>query len=178
MQTRYIPSVRLLVSIVLGIMVSPVSAITLYADLDYMYHDVDVGGTELNPSSVSLKLGMPVTQNVAVEVVYASGIEDDKVNALTLEVTEILAAYLRFHSTMYGRGTHIYLLAGQANTTITTKFSGVEDEEGFKDFSWAIGAEEESKAIKNFFYTFEYNRYYDDDNLNITGISLGVKYGF
>lgn len=157
---------------------SPATAFTLYADLDYMYHDIDVGGTELNPSSVSLKLGVPVTKNVAVEVVYASGIEDDKVNALTLEVNEIVGAYFRFHSTMYGRGTHVYLLAGQAYTTITTTINNVENEEDFEDFSWAIGAEEESRAIKKFYYTFEYNRYYDDDSLNVTGISLGIKYEF
>ena len=157
---------------------TPVFAFSMYADASYMYHSIDTGGVELNPYTAKLKFGVPITKTMSIEAVYASAAGGDKVNGLEVEIDEILAAYVRFYSSMKGGGTHISLFVGQANTTLVTSGSGSVGSEDFQDLSWGIGAEEESKAIKNLFYILEYPRYYDDDDLTVSGTSLGVKYNF
>jgi outer membrane immunogenic protein len=165
-------------SLILAVFSLPVYAYSITSDVSYMFNDISVGGANLDTRSVRLKLGFPINQTTSIEVMYASGIESDKVNNLTFEIDEIVGAYVRFHSTTRGRGTHVYLIFGQSFTTISTSGSSVFNGEEFEDFSWGIGAEEQSQAFSDLIYTLEYTRYYDDDALEITGISLGVKYEF
>lgn len=156
---------------------APVHA-AFYSDLSVEYLNVEVDGSKLHPWNGRLKLGKPFSQELALEAHYASSFENDEINGLNLEVNENIGVYARYQSPDAYSGMVIYLLAGYAWTTIETSGAYAIPDQEFESFSWGIGVEDRSQALRNMGYSFQYTRYYDNDGLKVEGFSLGIRYDF
>ena len=170
-------NIYLICSLFIASIAMPVHA-AYYTDVSVEYQNVDVDGTELNPLSARIKLGVPFSRELGVEASYAAAIRDDEVNGLKLESDEILGLYTRYNSPDAYGGMTVFLLAGYAWTTIKTTGAYAIPNQKFEGFSWGAGIEERSKGAKSLRYTFQYTRYYDNDGLSIDGYSLGLRYDF
>lgn len=149
-----------------------------YSDVAVEYLNVKADGNKLHPWNGRIKLGMPLSRELAVEAHYASTIQDDEINGLKLEVSENMAAYARYQSPDSFSGMVMYLIAGYAWTTIETSGAYAIPEQDFESFSWGIGIEERAQTARNMSYSFQYTRYYDNDGLTLEGLSLGLRYDF
>ncbi|HEY5601497.1 MAG TPA: outer membrane beta-barrel protein [Gammaproteobacteria bacterium] len=170
---RYCTAVCLLSAV----WVAPVKA-AFYSDVAVEYLNVKIDGKKLHPWNGRIKLGKPLSRELAIEAHYASAIQDDEINGLKLEVSENMAAYARYQSPDTYSGMVMYLIAGYAWTTIETSGAYAIPEQEFESFSWGIGIEERAQTVRNMGYSFQYTRYYDNDGFTLEGFSLGVRYDF
>lgn len=137
-----------------------------------------IAGEKLNPFLARYKLGYQVSNQLAVEVQFANSAKEDDINNLDLDVDKFNGIYVRYAGESAYNGVTLYFIAGSSKTKLKWTRDGVSDSETFEDFSYGIGAEEHSNSIKNMLYTFEYIKYYDSNDLDLSGISLGVRYNF
>lgn len=155
----------------------PAFAENLYSGLTFSQVTIDGAGGEVKPFTGTVKVGYQFARSFALEAQYGSGISDDDIDGTTVDVDKQMALFLRIGGSSSYNGVRLYLLAGHSRTELATEPAGGDDNE-FAGTAWGIGAEEFSKSIKNMAYVFEYIRYYDDSDAEITGISLGVRYNF
>ena len=148
-----------------------------YAELGVSRSVVDIAGTEFNPILPKAKLGIFVTQKILLEVQY-SGSGDDQAANTDLEIDNIKAAYLRLDSGIRSN-MRMYVLLGNAETTLTVKRPGetVGVSDTYSDVSYAIGIEDRTFS-KSTLLTLEYTRYYNNDDVTISALSLGFKYEY
>ena len=156
---------------------APVQA-AYYTDVSLEYQNIGIAGITLNPYTARFKVGASVSHNFAIEATYAGAVNDDAVNNLKLEVDQQTSLHIRYQGASSYNGLTLYLLLGQSWTTIKTSGPNAVPEEDYKDLSWGIGAEDFSRSVKNLYYSFQYTRYYENDDLTISGISLGLRYNF
>jgi hypothetical protein len=116
-------------------------------------------------------------RSFALEGQFGAAINDDKMGGVAVEVDKMTGVFVRIGGSNNYNGVRLYLLAGRTTTELKTDPVGSGETE-FEGSAWGIGAEEFSRSIKNMAYVFEYTRLYDDDDAEITGISLGVRYNF
>ena len=163
--------------LVCGLNALPAHA-AIYTGLSVEYLHMKVEGTRLHPWNARFKLGAHLIPELAIEVQYASSIQDDSVNELKLANSENRAIYARYQSPDTYSGMVIYLLAGYAWTTIETSGTFAIPDQEFESFSWGIGLEERVKTLKKLNYTFQYSQYYNHDELMIEGYNVGLRFDF
>jgi hypothetical protein len=139
---------------------------------------VDLAGKNLHPYTVRLKAGAPIARGFGIEASYATPMNDDGINQLNLDIEQQTSLHVRYQGSQSYNGVTLYLLLGQTWTTVSTSGPNAIPDEDFKDLSWGIGAEDYSRSVKNLFYSFQYTRYFEDDDLTMSGISLGLRYNF
>lgn len=166
------------VSVLLIVEFSAPAQAAYYTDVSLEYQNIDVAGITLNPYTARVKVGAPVSHNFAIEASYAGAVNDDAVNSLKLEVDQQTSLHIRYQGASSYNGLTVFLLLGQSWTTLKTSGPYAVPKEDYKDLSWGIGAEDFSRSVKNLYYSFQYTRYYENDDLTISGISLGLRYNF
>ena len=148
----------------------------IYTDVDVMYNQVKVSNGKYNPWSGKIKLGYNITKNWAIEGQYGSSFKDDTNNGVTVELKQVMGAYVRWGSDMHNN-VRLYILLGQGRSVVA--YTGNESHEDTLDgFSWAIGAEERSSTYKSMSYTIEYTSYYHKSGQDVNGLSLGLRFDF
>ena len=148
----------------------------IYTDIDVMYNQVKVNNGKFNPWSGKIKLGYNITKNWAVEGQYGTSFKDDTDQGVTLELKQVMGAYVRWGSDMHNN-VRLYILLGQGRSVV--EYTGSEKHEDTLDgFSWAIGAEERSSTFKTMSYTVEYTSYYHKSGQDVSGLSLGLRFDF
>jgi len=172
---KYIANVIL---IVLGLMTFSASAGSLYTDVSLVRTTMKIEGEKLNPFLARYKLGYQITNQLAVEAQLANSAKEDDINNLDVDVDKFTGLYVRYSGDSDYNGVTMYFIAGSSTTKLKWTRNGISDSETFEDFSYGIGAEERSGSIQNMLYTFEYIKYYDSNDLDLSGISLGVRYNF
>jgi hypothetical protein len=148
-----------------------------YYELAAMYNQIELASGEFNPWIAKLKFGYQYNENLSFEVHYGTGVKDDTDTNLNVEFKDTYGGYLRWGSGIHNN-VRVYILLGQARTTINWSGSTNSGEEELDDFSWAVGAEERSKRVRNMFYTAEYASFYHKGDQDVTGISLGLRFEY
>ena len=153
------------------------AASKMYYELDASYGTIKLTDGKFNPWLARMKFGYNITDNFSVEGHYATGVKDDTLNSLNVELKQMMAGYIRWGSNTMDN-VRLYILLGQARTTLNWDGPTKTGEEQLDDFTWAVGAEERSKKITNMYYTAEYASYFHKGNQDVTTISLGLRFDF
>lgn len=162
--------------------------VTLFAATDSfaeMY--LNVTGTQVKlkssagkvkPLAATFKFGYRFSEGLALEGQYGSNANDDSLAGGKVEIDKLTAIFLRLGGQSSYNGVRAYLLIGTSETEV--KYSNVASPPATKleGTAWGIGLEEFSDSVKNMAYVLEYIEYGEDKGVDVTGISLGVRYNF
>lgn len=147
-----------------------------YAAVDASINRITIASTDFSPRLARIRAGYEFSK-YAVELQYAAGASEDAVNQLTVEVDQQIGAYFRVN---YGLNpkAKIYLSLGVAQTSINRTLSGVTESDDYQDLSYNIGIEDYYPWVRDLRIVLEYSEYYKDNDLEIKGLSLGIRYNF
>ena len=152
-----------------------------YTDAGLTYNILEIGELEYNPLTVRAKAGYVVIPEIAIEAQIGTNVYRDEVEDQRYEVRNLAGLFLRYGTPVFRR-FRAYLAAGYTyvNLDITNALGNRFEEH--KDYSWAVGLEENLKTFKDVSFTLEYARYIDEgqeqDKFILSGISMGFRAAF
>jgi hypothetical protein len=161
--------------------------LTFHTSGQAVYTKVKASSERFSPSLFQFKGGLEFTDGlldgIGLQGLVAVPISDAQENGLTLEIKQQSAAYITLTNPETGPDDlKISILLGYASTEIETQLTGLgetgNNKDTFSDFSYGISLQDPIIEGKPFYWTFDYIRYYKDDNLRVDGLSLGVTYAF
>jgi len=156
------------------ILSSPVSAGPYYAGVDIMRTTVDVAGIDFKPIVPKARFGYAIKPKVMVEMQFSASGDDTNDNS-TVTINDIKAAYVRLASNP-SPSLRIHVLLGYAETNL--QVSGANSVSGvYGGFSGGILLDKMLWA-KSTRVSLEYMSYYNNNNVSITAIGVGVKHNF
>lgn len=170
--------IRVAVFVFLTIISQAVLATPKYSEFSIIRASVDTAGVKVDPYISTLKLGMFVSNQLAIELEYGEGMEDDESKDVTVEIEDHTGIYLRYVGDSSYNGVFFYLIAGSVKTSLNIESAAGNSKETIEDIAYGIGAEERSSSIKNMIYSLEFTRYADKDEGEISGIKLGFRFHF
>ncbi|HEY0892233.1 MAG TPA: outer membrane beta-barrel protein [Cellvibrio sp.] len=152
-----------------------------------VYTQVKASGETFSPTLFQLKADMEFTDGlldgIGLQGMVAAPMSDDNVNELTLEITQQSGIYLTLtNPDTQPEDLKVSILLGYASTEIETYLPALgesgRNKDTFSDFSYGISLQDQVIEGKPFYWTLDYLRYYNDDNLRVDGLGLGVTYAF
>ena len=144
----------------------------LYAGLNYTFMETDFDGlAEADTGTLSGKVGVMATDYFGVEARAGFGVDDDRIAGVDVKIDNFFGGYGTVNVVNESPVTP-YAVFGF--TRIEAEAGSVEDDES--DFSYGAGLN--VKFAKNLSGNLEYMRYYDDDDITLDGIGLGVQVNF
>jgi opacity protein-like surface antigen len=155
---------------------APANAAEIYAGIDGALNRIRIDDAEFKPVVSKLRLGYQFS-HYAFELHYGKGVSDDEDNQLKVAIDNQAALYFRVNYDINPRA-RIYLMAGAARTDINVTGPLGTGPEQYSDFSYAFGIEDYFPGVKHMRILLEYASMYEDQNLDIAGLSLGVRYNF
>ena len=144
----------------------------LYAGLNYTFMDVDYSGvSSADVGTLSAKVGVMATDYIGLEARAGFGVDDDRVAGNKVKLDNFFGGYTTINMVNESPVTPYAVLG----------FTRIEVEEGSysddaSDFSYGAGLN--VKFAQNLSGNVEYMRYYDDSDLTVDGIGLGVQMNF
>jgi len=157
-------------------------ALDLYAGIDanYIFSEVEEGdaSAEFKPLALSGRIGAYIEKGVGIELYGMTGTDDEDLD-IDLGLSYMLGLAARFESPE-SEGGKIYFLLGYGITELDMDRSG-SGEPGkatFHDFSYGGGVEFRLGGSENLFINLQAVRYYAQDDIQIDGASLGLRYQF
>jgi opacity protein-like surface antigen len=152
-----------------------------YTELEYA--DPDNDGPELEPSAAYLRLGMEPNAHIGLEARGGFGLSADERDDFELEQDHFYGGYLTLGAPV-GDAFRPYAIAGYTKSRYTVRAtssgllgtSTTEETETRDGESWGAGfdvALSDQMALN-----VEYMRYLDKDDLELSGLSLGLRSAF
>lgn len=119
--------------------------------------------------------GYQLNDNLAVEGRLGTGINDDRVNGVKVELKEFYGAYFKVGMPT-SIGLYPYVIAGGTHGKVEASWHGYHDSDTKTDVSYGVGAD---YAFANKWSAgLEYMKYLDTDGIDFSGVTLGVNYKF
>lgn len=172
---RFIKSV-LAGCFVLTFLVTNASAGEFYTGLDGAVDRIHIADTEFKPLASKIRLGYQFS-TYAFELHYGQGTSSDDVNQLNVTVDQQAALYFRVNYYINPQA-RMYLLLGAAQTDINVSGPLGTGPDQYGDFSYAFGIEDYFPGVKSMQLLLEYAQLYNDKDLKIDALSLGLRYNF
>lgn len=147
-----------------------------YGGIQYSQVNVDIDGLDdADPTALVGKLGQFVTENVAIEGRLGFGVSDDEIDVdlgpffgeveVEVEVNYLAGVYAVVHSDTEATAT-FYGLVGITQGEIELSVGGESVDDDDSGLSYGLGVN-----IKNF--NLEYMSYLEEDDYDVTAISIG-----
>jgi len=159
------------------------SALDLYAGVaaNYIQSEVEVNSAsaEFQPLALSGRIGAYIQPMVGIELYGMTGAAGDDDLDIDMDLSYTLGMAARFE-TPESEGGKIYFLLGYGITELDMDRSGT-GEPGtatFHDFSYGGGVEFRLGGSDKLFINLQAMRYYAQDDIEINGASLGLRYRF
>ncbi|MGV8838012.1 hypothetical protein [Cellvibrio sp.] len=152
-----------------------------------VYTKVKASSETFSPTLFQLKADIEVTNGlldgIGIHGMVAAPMSDDSANELTLEIAQQSGIYLTLtNPDTQPEDLKVSILLGYASTEIETYLPNLGEsgryKDTFSDFSYGITLQDQVIEGKPFYWTLDYLRYYNDDNLRVDGLGLGVTYAF
>lgn len=144
----------------------------LYAGVNYTFMNVDYSGTSsADVGTLSGKVGVMATDFLGLEARAGFGVDDDRVDGNKVKLDNFFGGYATVNMVNESPVTPYAVLGF---TRIEAEKGSASDDES--DFSYGAGLN--VKFAQNLSGNIEYMRYYDDSNLTVDGIGLGVQMNF
>ena len=139
----------------------------LYAGVNYTFVDIDAGSSDADLGTLSGKVGVMATPYVGFEARAGFGVDDDR----GLEIDNFFGGYATFNMV---NESPVTPYAAIGFTRVEWEAGSYSEDES--DFSYGAGINVE--MAQNVSGNLEYMRYYDDDDVTVDGIGLGVQFNF
>ena len=98
---------------------------------------------------------------------------------MEFDLEQSIALYLVLQSkTIDGFGLDISLGYAITDMTVTVPVETYNGEDSYSGFSWGIAFHQEISYVENTQLRFGYQSLYKDDDITISGVSLGLTYQF
>ena len=155
-----------------------------YWGLDAQYLDNAIGGDSGGKASFSLgsaglRAGFYLEPQLGLELYAAVGVEDDRDLGIDMGVESLAGILGRFESRETEEGFKLFLLLGYGMTELEMQrtTTTLPDRELYHGFVYGGGAEFRLGESDSFI-NIQGLRHYDEDDLSLDGISLGIRQGF
>jgi len=145
---------------------------SLYAGLNYTFMDVDFDGfASADVGTLSGKVDIMANEFLGVEARAGFGVDDDRIAGAKVKLDNFFGGYATINMANQSPVTP-YAVIGF--TRIEAEIGSQSDDDS--DFSYGAGVN--FKFAQNLSGNLEYMRYYDDSNVTVDGIGLGVQMNF
>jgi len=160
----------------------PVVASELYVFAGISCVDLEIADVDFNPKLAKAVFGFFVWEGIALELQGDFWTEDDELSdiGLSAEISDFQAGYLRLQSPENGEYS-AYVNIGYAEMSILTypvdqPLSVVEEKLSSPVF--ILGFQKSLRRYPSFAYSISYEAFYDDDNINMTALTIDYSYKF
>ncbi len=144
----------------------------LYAGLNYTFMDVDFDGiASADVGTLSGKVGVMANEFLGIEARAGFGVDDDRIAGTKVELDSFFGGYATINMVNESPVTPYAVLGF---TRVEASLGSVSDDDS--DLSYGAGLN--FKFAQNLSGNVEYMRYYDDSDITIDGIGLGVQVNF
>ncbi|MBW4933191.1 outer membrane beta-barrel protein [Marinobacter sp. F4206] len=147
----------------------------LYTGLNYTFANLDIGSRDADVGTLSAKAGVMATPFLGFEARGGFGVDDDRIGAVDFSLDNFFGGYATFNLANESPLTP-YAILGFTRVELEAEgpFNTVTDDES--DVSYGVGLN--MKFASNLSGNLEYMRYYDDDDVTVDGLGVGVQLNF
>lgn len=147
----------------------------VYTGLNYTFMSLDAGGEDADVGTLSAKAGVMATPFLGFEARGGFGVDDDRVRGIDFSVDNFFGGYATFNIANESPVTP-YVVLGFTRVEVEAEgpFNTVTDDDS--DVSYGVGLNME--FARNVSGNLEYMRYYDDDDVTVDGLGVGVQFNF
>ncbi len=137
------------------------------------------GKAEFDLAGAGFRAGMYIEPQLGLELYAAQGVNEAEDIGIDINVESIAGILGRFESPEAENGGKLYILLGYGMSELEMKrsASSLADRELYHGFVYGGGAEFRLGET-NSFINIQGLRYYDEDDISLDGVSLGLRYGF
>ena len=153
------------------LMASNVAMADLYGGVGYTAAELEIGSTDFDLGALYGRFGSQFNENISGEFRVGVGVADDDVRGFNVEIDKYFGGYVR-GSLPLNDGIMPYIIVGITDVDIDTDAGSDSDD----DLSYGIGLD--FKIDNQLMLNVEYMSMYDDDDVEITGLSFGVAAKF
>ena len=144
----------------------------LYAGANYTFMNADFDGIgDADAGTLSGKVGVMATEYFGVEARAGFGVDDDTVRGVDVKLDNFFGGYATFNMVNESPITPYGVLGF---TRIEAQAGNVEDDDS--DFSYGAGVN--FAFAPNLSANLEYMRYYDDNDVTVDGLGIGMQVNF
>ncbi|MBE0485633.1 porin family protein [Marinobacter sp.] len=144
----------------------------LYAGLNYTFMDVDFDGiASADVGTLSGKVGVMANEFLGIEARAGFGVDDDRIAGNKVELNSFFGGYATLNMVNQSPVTPYAVLGF---TRVEATLGPVKDDDS--DFSYGAGVN--FQFAQNLSGNLEYMRYYDDSNVTVDGLGLGLQMNF
>ena len=158
-----------------------VPTIPLYADLQYTLGGVKHSDINFNPGFGTLGVGAWIRPGIGIEGFIDQGSSSSREGNFDLQLEQASGVNLRFQSPLTGGGVFSYVLLGMVSVDVIQDESDERGQrrvrQGFEGVRVSLGFGIEFRRLEALSLTGEYRYYAVDEDIQIDGISVGLRWG-
>lgn len=147
----------------------------LYTGLNYTFMNLDVGSQDADVGTLSAKVGVMATPFLGIEARGGFGVDDDRIGFADYSLDNFFGGYATFNLANESPMTP-YAILGFTRVEVEADFPTATVTEDETDVSYGIGLNME--FAPNVSGNLEYMRYYDDRDVTVDGLGVGVQFNF
>lgn len=147
----------------------------LYTGLNYTFMNLESGNADADVGTLSAKVGVMATPFLGIEARGGFGVDDDRIGGVDYSLDNFFGGYATFNLVNESPITP-YAVLGFTRVEIEADSpfgTATEDE---TDVSYGIGMNME--FAPNLSGNLEYMRYYEDSDVEIDGLGVGIQFNF
>ncbi|MDN4503418.1 outer membrane beta-barrel protein [Alteromonadaceae bacterium BrNp21-10] len=149
-----------------------------YIGVDYMLTEIELSGEKAKPSATSLRVGVS-NSNMAFEAQYLSANGNDNIYSMEFDLQQSIGLYFVMQSDIIeGVGVDISLGYAMTDMTVSGPENTYNGEDNYNGFSWGLAIHQQIPNLKHVHVRLAYQSFYNDSDIEINGVSLGVTYQF
>lgn len=152
-------------------------ALDFFVGIDGVRTKVEVADVSYNPSLVRARIGALLNSGVGFELNIADTIKSDDAVGLEVGLESHYAAMLRLQSP-YKEVLSVYVNLGYGVSELSVVDGGAEQLEELESPFFSIGFQRPFEAYPRISYFGEFSRIYEDQNVEISGLSFGYQFNF
>ncbi|MDX1560470.1 MAG: porin family protein [Marinobacter sp.] len=147
----------------------------LYTGLNYTFVSLESGNADADVGTLSAKVGVMATPFLGIEARGGFGVDDDRIGRVDYSLDNFFGGYATFNLANQSPITPYAILGFTRVEIEASSFLGkaTEDE---SDVSYGIGMNME--FAPNLSGNLEYMRYYEDSDVEIDGLGVGIQFNF
>lgn len=155
-----------------------------YTQLKYADENDDNPGNDIDtePTAGYLRLGIQPAEYIGIEARGGLGIKDDERDNYRVELDEFYGGYLTL-GVPINDAVRPYVIGGYTKARVTERYDGpfssvISNKETRNNEGESLGAGLDVALTDTVALNLEYMRYLDKDELEMNGLSLGVRSAF
>lgn len=147
----------------------------LYTGLNYSFVSLESGNDDADVGTLSAKVGVMATPFLGIEARGGFGVDDDRIGGVDYALDNFFGGYATFNLANESPLTP-YAVLGFTRVEVEAEsvFGTVTEDDS--DVSYGLGLN--MAFAPNLSGNLEYMRYYEEDDVSVDGLGLGVQLNF